>query len=176
MTPEEKVPSRPGPGRWARTRRVARPCPRVQAGATVGRMRRERPTPPDPVVELDGPIADDLRGYAARKVAAVLARADRPVLHARVRVSRPSLPDRGRPVTATANVDLDGTPLLVRDTGSTPREAVDRLLDGLAERLRRAALHWEARRGRVSHGAPPEWRPGFPRDRTRWAGSAQAAE
>lgn len=125
-------------------------------------MRRERHTPAGLVVELDGPIADDLRGYAVRKVAAVLGRADRRVLHARVRVSRPSVPDRGRPVTAAANIDLEGTLLRVRCTGSTPREAVDRLVDRLDERVRRAALHWEARRGRVFHGEPHEWRHGYP--------------
>lgn len=125
-------------------------------------MRRERHTPAGLVVELDGPIADDLRGYAVRKVAAVLGRADRRVLHARVRVSGPSAPDRGRPVTAAANIDLEGTLLRVRCTGSTPREAVDRLVDRLDERVRRAALHWEARRGRVFHGEPHEWRHGYP--------------
>jgi hypothetical protein len=117
---------------------------------------------PDVVVDLDGPIADDLRGYAGKKTAAVLARAGRRVLRCRVRVSRPSVPTRGRPVTATVNVDLEGTLLRVRCTGSTPREAVDRLVDRLAERVRRAALHWEARRGRVYHGEPHEWRHGYP--------------
>jgi ribosome-associated translation inhibitor RaiA len=126
------------------------------------RATRERSTPPDVVVELHGPIADDLRGYAVRKVTAVLVRADRRVLHARVRVSRTSVPDRGRPVTAAANIDLEGTLLRVRCTGSTPREAVDRLVDRLDERVRRAALHWEARRGRVFHGDPHEWRHGYP--------------
>src|SRR5918997_4927331 len=115
-------------------------------------MSGDGPAPPEVVVELHGPIADDLRGYAGRKAAAVLARADRRVLSCRVRVSRP--PTRGRPVTATVNVDLEGTLLHVRCTGSTPREAVNRLVDRLAERLRRAALHWEARRGRMYHGEP----------------------
>jgi ribosome-associated translation inhibitor RaiA len=67
-------------------------------------------------------------------------------------------------VTATVNVDLEGTLLRVRCTGATPREAVDRLVDRLAERVRRAALHWESRRGRMYHGEPHEWRHGFPSD------------
>jgi ribosome-associated translation inhibitor RaiA len=130
-------------------------------------MRGEDPTPQDAVVELlvvelHGPIADDLRDYAAKKTAAVLARADRRVLHCRLRVSSPAVPARGRPVTATVNVDLEGTLLRVQCTGSTPREAVDRLVDRLAERVRRAALHWEARRGRMYHGEPHEWRHGYP--------------
>jgi hypothetical protein len=125
-------------------------------------MRRERPSPPDVVVELHGAIAEDLRGYAVRKVAAVLVRADRRVLHGRVRVSRPAVPARGRPVTAAANIDLEGTLLRVRCTGSTPREAVDRLVHRLDERVRRAALHWEARRARLFHGEPHEWRHGYP--------------
>jgi len=128
-------------------------------------MRGEDPAPADVVVELDGPIADDLRGYAGKKAAAVLTRADRRVLFCRIRVTGPAVPARGRPATATVNVDLDGTLLHVRCTGSTPREAVDRLVDRLAERMRRAALHWEARRGRMYHGEPHEWRHGFPSGR-----------
>jgi ribosome-associated translation inhibitor RaiA len=128
-------------------------------------MRGEEPAPADVVVELDGPIADDLRGYARKTAAAVLARADRRVLFCRVRVSHPAVPARGRPVTATVHVDLEGTVLHLQCTGSSPREAVDRLMDRLAERLRRAALHWEARRGRMYHGEPHEWRHGFPSGR-----------
>jgi ribosome-associated translation inhibitor RaiA len=128
-------------------------------------MRRDRPSPPAVVVELSGQIADDLRSYAVRKIGAVVARAGRRVLHGRVRVARPPEPRRGRPVTATANLDLEGRLLRVRCSASTPREAVDRLVDRVAERLRRAALHWEARRGRVYHGEPHEWRHGYPRTR-----------
>ncbi|HLU55965.1 MAG TPA: hypothetical protein VKZ81_10935 [Pseudonocardia sp.] len=49
----------------------------------------------------------------------------------------------------------------MRDTGSTAPEAVDRLLERLAERLRQGALHGAAR---------------LPEGPTRWAGPAQAAE
>ena len=104
--------------------------------------------PPAPVVQLRGHIADDLVQYAEKKMAAVLRHADRPVLHSRVRVTRHADPAREHRVTATATVDLDGSPLNVRVMGSTPREAVDRLIDRLGRRLERAALHWEARRGR----------------------------
>lgn len=127
-------------------------------------MSRTRSTSPAhaTVIELAGGIADDLPGYARAKIAHVLSRTRRPVLHSRLRVVRHGDPARERPVVAHLTVDLDGRPLRVRVAATTPREAVDRLVDRLARRLDRAALDWEARRGRTYAGLPGEWRHGFP--------------
>lgn len=127
-------------------------------------MSRTRSTPGQPatVVELAGGIAEDLPDYARAKIAHVLAHTGRPVLYSRLRVVRHRDPARERPVTAQVNVDLDGRPLRVQVAASTPREAVDLLVDRLALRLARSALDWEARRGRTFSGVPGEWRHGYP--------------
>jgi ribosome-associated translation inhibitor RaiA len=109
---------------------------------------------PFTVVELIGQIAEDLPDYARSKIAGVLSRTTRPVLHSRLRLTRHRDPARERPVTAQVNVDIDGRLLHVEVEATTPREAVDRLVDRLAHRLERAALHWEARRGRTYRSTP----------------------
>jgi ribosome-associated translation inhibitor RaiA len=129
--------------------RVSRPCALGRRGGERVDMRREREAPPAPVVQLHGRIAEDLVEYAEKKMIAVLRRADHPVLYSRVRVTRHDDPARDHRVTATATVDLDGKPLNVRVIGTTPREAVDKLVDRLGRRLERAAVHWESRRGRT---------------------------
>jgi hypothetical protein len=127
-------------------------------------MSRTRITPalPATVVELAGGIAEDLPDYAREKIAHVLAHTCRPVLYSRLRVVRHRDPAREHPVTAQVNVDLDGRPLRVQVAASTPREAVDKLVDRLALRVSRAALDWEARRGRTFAGVTGEWRHGYP--------------
>jgi ribosome-associated translation inhibitor RaiA len=126
------------------------------------RRTQERPGPPAPVVELRGGVAQDLAEYARSKVGHVLTHTGRPVLHARVRVTRHGDPARERPVVAQANVDVNGRPVRVQVEATTPREAVDLLVDRLDRRLGRVARGWEARRGRVFEGEPHEWRHDFP--------------
>ena len=87
---------------------------------------------PEAVVELRGEIAPDLADYARQKVAGVLRHTGRPVLHVHIQVERYRDPARERPVTAQANVDLDGTPVSVHVEATKPREAVDRLVERLA--------------------------------------------
>jgi ribosome-associated translation inhibitor RaiA len=115
----------------------------------------QRPARPDTVVELRGQVAEDLADYARRKVAGALTHTGRPVLHSRVRVTRHGDPARERPVVAQVNVDLNGRPVRVQVEATTPREAVDLLIDRLTHRLERVTRSGEARRGRVSDD---EWR------------------
>jgi ribosome-associated translation inhibitor RaiA len=124
--------------------------------------RSPRLDPPEAVVELRGGLADDLVEYARKKVGHVLTHTGRPVLRARVRVTRHGDPARERPIVAQANIDLNGRPVRAQIEAATPREAVDLLADRLAHRLERAARGWEARRGRVFEGEPHEWRHEFP--------------
>jgi ribosome-associated translation inhibitor RaiA len=114
-------------------------------------MSRTQPrqAPSATIVELRGEMADDLVEYTRRKVARVLTHTRRPVLHSRVRLTRHGDPARERSVVAQANVDLDGRLVRVQTEATTPREAVDLLVDRLAHRLERVAAGWEARRGRM---------------------------
>lgn len=119
-------------------------------------------------MELRGGIADDLAGYTRDKLAVLLRHAGQPVLHSRVRVVRHADPARERPVTAQVNVDLDGRLVRAHVDATTPREAVDLLLDRLRQRLGRAAHGWEARRARVVRPDTPEpheWRHDSPTTR-----------
>ncbi len=101
------------------------------------RSTQERTTP-DTIVELRGGIADDLVEYTRIKVGAVLTHAGRPVHRSRVRVVRHADPARERPVEAQAHIDLGGRPVVVHVDATTPREAVDLLVDRLAHRLEKA--------------------------------------
>jgi ribosome-associated translation inhibitor RaiA len=90
-----------------------------------------------PLVELVGQIAPDLVDYAREKLTAVLSHTGRRALRVHLRVIRYADPGRERPVSARANVDLDGVTLQVHCDAVTPREAVDRLIDRLDHRLER---------------------------------------
>ncbi len=98
--------------------------------------RVEERIAPEIVVEVRGDIASDLAGYARERVAGVLAHTG-PVLRVHVRVLRHGDPAREKPVTAHANVDLDGRPVLVHAAAARPREAVDLLVERLHHRLER---------------------------------------
>ncbi|MFC4950732.1 HPF/RaiA family ribosome-associated protein [Pseudonocardia sp. GCM10023141] len=114
----------------------------------------EGPAPQDIVVELRGGIADDLADYARPKIATVLAHTGRPALHTRLHVIRHHDPARSHPVTARVTVDLDGQPIHVSTDATTPREAVDLLVDRLGRRLERVATHWTGRPARGHHPQP----------------------
>jgi hypothetical protein len=122
----------------------------------------QRPARPETVVELRGGVAEDLVDYARRKVGGVLSHTGRPVLHSRMRVTRHGDPARERPVVAQVNVDLNGRPVRVQVEATTPREAVDLLVDRLAHRLERVTRGGEARRGPTVENDPHEWRPDVP--------------
>lgn len=105
---------------------------------------------PDAVVELRGEIGPDLADYARQKVAGVLRHTGRPVLHVHIHVERHRDPARERPVTAQANVDLDGTPISVHAEATKPRDAVDQLVERLDHRLERVSRARHPRRERAN--------------------------
>lgn len=102
---------------------------------------------------------DDVR-YARDKVAAAIRFAGKPVLHARVRLSRLGDPALARPALVQANVDVDGRLVRAQVARASMREAVDEAHDRLRDQLQRAAGNWEAIRGGRPRAGPHEWRHG----------------
>lgn len=96
--------------------------------------------------------------YACRKIGELARFSHRPVLHARVRLTRHGDPAVERPVVAQANLDVNGRPVRAQVAGVNAREAIDRLEARLRVQLERIAEHWEARRGTVSDKSSDEWR------------------
>jgi ribosome-associated translation inhibitor RaiA len=96
--------------------------------------------------------------YAREKVGALLPLAHKPVLSARVRLTRLGDPAVPRPVLAQANLDVNGRIVRAQTEAETAREAVDRLEKRLRHRLERIAQHRESRRGRTPSPQPHEWR------------------
>ena len=113
------------------------------------------------VIEVDVTTRGELPGaadYARSKIGELGRLTHRPVLHARVKLTRHGDPAVDRPVVAQANLDVDGRLVRAQIEGVTAREAVDRLEARLRHRLERAAEHWEARRGELPAAGPHEWR------------------
>jgi hypothetical protein len=108
------------------------------------------------VVELDGPIANDLVPYTQRKIDAALRHTGLPVLHSTVVVTRHRDPARTRPVTAHATVDLNGRLVRVTISAGTPREAVDLLVDRLRARIARLGPGWRYRHDHRDRATPPQ--------------------
>lgn len=100
---------------------------------------------PSTVVTLHGPIADDLAPYVREKIDTVLRHAGRPVLSATVVLTRHQDPARSNPVTAHANIDVNGHLIRLEVEAATPRAAVDSLVDGLRGRLNRIGRGWRYR-------------------------------
>ena len=114
-----------------------------------------------PTIDVDVTMHDELPGaaeYARSKIGELGRYASRPVLHARVKLSRHRDPAVQRPVVAQANLDVDGRPLRAQVQAETAREAVDLLAARLRRRMERAAEHWEARRGELPAARSREWR------------------
>lgn len=95
--------------------------------------------------------------YARRKIGELTRYASRPVLHARVRLTRHRDPAVQRPVVAQANLDVGGRLVRAQVQADTAREAVDLVAARLRRRLERATEHREARRGELAATAD-EWR------------------
>ncbi len=101
------------------------------------------------------PGADE---YVRRKIGRLSRLAHRPVLHARVRLTRHGDPAVEHPVVAQANLDADGSQIRAQAEGTNAREAIDRLEARLRVRLEHIAEHWGARRGRMPSNRLQEWR------------------
>src|SRR5689334_13677843 len=79
-------------------------------------------------IELSPGIPGYAESYARAKIVDVLRFAPKPVLHARIRLALTGN-SRHPDVTAHANLDVNGTPVISQSLGSTACEAVD-LLQG----------------------------------------------
>ena len=86
-------------------------------------------------VQLQAGMEPQLHRYAQAKIATVLGHTGHPVLYARVRLDRIANPAATRPVTARAEIDLNGRVLHAEASADTPYEAVDLLQDRLDARL-----------------------------------------
>lgn len=122
-------------------------------------MREKTGLPP--VIDVDVTTHGQLPGaadYARRKIGGLGRLSHRPVLHARVKLTKHHDPAVERPVLAQANLDVDGRFVRAQVEGRTSREAIDRLEARLRRRFERTAEHWEARRGKLAVSKPQEWR------------------
>jgi ribosome-associated translation inhibitor RaiA len=121
------------------------------------RQRRELPQ----AIDVDVTTPDELRGtaeYARSKIGELGRYTSRPVLHARVKLTRHRDPAVQRPVVAQANLDIDGRPVRAQVEAETAQEAIDLLEARLRRRMQRVAENWEARRGELPVADPHEWR------------------
>ncbi len=115
-------------------------------------MRQKTPSPQDIEVQVTSrDVSPAEAEYARSKVGELTRFASRPVLHARVRLTRHRDPAVQRPVVAQANLDVDGRPVRAQVQAGTAAEAVDLLAARLRRRLER--VHREARHGEVAAGA-----------------------
>lgn len=122
-------------------------------------MKHETPTPM--VADVDVTTHGALPGaedYARDKIGKLAHLAHRPVLIAKVKLTRHGDPAVSRPVVAQANLDVNGRLVRAQAEGAGAREAIDRLADRLRRRLERVARHWESRRGAEPSSEPHEWR------------------
>jgi ribosome-associated translation inhibitor RaiA len=91
-------------------------------------------------VQLQHGMDPQLQWYAREKVTTALGHTGRPVLYARVRLNRIANPAAARPVTARAEIDLNGRPVHAEAAADTPYEAVDLLQDRLLAKLERRQM------------------------------------
>lgn len=92
-------------------------------------------------VQLQQGMEPQVQRYACEKVSTVLGHTARPVLFARVRLDRTGNPAAIRPVTARAEIDLNGHVLHAEACADTAYEALDLLQDRLQARLDRQGMH-----------------------------------
>lgn len=111
----------------------------------------------DVKVTTSGELAGAVE-YARAKIGRLGRVADRPVLAARVRLTKHADPAVERPVIAQANLDLEGRLVRAQVEGATAHEAIDRLDGRLRRRLERLAGQRAARRRGMTTGEPHEWR------------------
>src|SRR5690606_14208093 len=89
------------------------------------------------------PGAED---YVRSKLGGLNKYTRRPILHARVRLTRHQDGSPERPVVAQANINVGGRFIRAQVEGDNVREAVDRLEDRLRLQIDRITGKWEAKR------------------------------
>jgi sigma 54 modulation/S30EA-like ribosomal protein len=108
--------------------------------------------------ETQGPVPEDMAGFAVHRVSSLLHLASEPVLFARVKLIMAADPAVERPAITQVSVDLNGRLVRAQAAGRTMREAVEHACGRLRIRLERAARNWEAVRGGRPVPGPGEWR------------------
>lgn len=86
---------------------------------------KQRPQLPQPILTVRGEFGDGLAELVGRRVTAIARHAHEPVLAIRVELDRHTDPAVPNPVTARANVDVNGRQVHATATGRTARDAVD---------------------------------------------------
>ena len=124
-------------------------------------MAERRVAPPGDVeVVLRGDIPDDARAAAERMVGTLIRYAHRPVLHARVRLTRSADPALTRPVIAQVNLDVNGGLVRAQVAAPTTHEAIDLVHDRMRHRLEHLARYQEDRPDVAPVPQAHEWRHG----------------
>jgi ribosome-associated translation inhibitor RaiA len=110
---------------------------------TAGVRGREEEVPESFEIDVTTrDVSPDAEEYARAKISKLARHIRRPVLHARVRVTAHRDPAVEEPVTAQANLDIDGRLVRVQVHGASAHEAIDQLEARLRRRLERLAkLH-----------------------------------
>lgn len=111
-------------------------------------------------IDIDVTTRGDLPGaadYARCKIGALGRLTHRPVLHARVKLTKLRDLAVEYPVVAQANIDVNGRIVRAQFQGVTAREAVDGLEARLRRTLEHVAAHFEVHKGEKPAGAHP-WR------------------
>jgi sigma 54 modulation/S30EA-like ribosomal protein len=109
-------------------------------------------------VSLDESIPEDVSPKVQRRVGTVLDHLRQPVLSARVRITRHGDPAVTRPVSAQANVDVNGQLIRVQVEAGSVGEALAQLEEKLRHSTERAAARWKDRAGHKPSTGPHEWR------------------
>ena len=132
--------------------------------AKLTRNRRSGPSPPAHVRVMGGAIADEDRDYIARKLGMKLGKFVAVIERITVRLSDTNGPKGGRDQRCQVKVVLSGLPsVVVNETDSTRRRAIDRTVDAVAIAVRRRVqrrrlrpLHHRSRTRLLSVGMQPE--------------------
>lgn len=109
-------------------------------------------------VTVGGPVPEEAAEEARRRVGTILEHLRQPVLSARVRVTRHGDPAVPRPVTAQANVDVNGQLVRCQVEAETVSEALTSLEGTLRRNAERVAARWKDRADRRPTAGPHEWR------------------
>lgn len=123
-------------------------------------------TPADVQVVVTGAPNERVAEQVREKIAALGRYVPRPILHARVRLTRAPNPAVPRPVIAQGNLVVNGRLARAQVAAGTVHEAVDQLQARLRQRLGRLARHWQPPRGSVS--VEDEWRQAQPATRPEY--------
>lgn len=123
-------------------------------------VQQSGPDRPPIDVSSDGRVGASEREHASDQVQRVIDRIGRPVLGAAVRLTRSGDPARELGCSATATIDVDGRLVRSRAEAAEMRDAVDRLVDRLRDRLQHLDELRLALRHRGAERAPGEWRRG----------------